>query len=662
MRGVMFRVLSGAVVVAAVFAYVSATGLHVVRAEEEPALEPLSPGVFRDAIDALVASVDVYAPDNMPRVTIHRTGAVRFFAPPPGSWAIVSPDAASLLPEDAAAAFLDQHAAAFEYCTDNTTLTVERVTDGSPTRAVRFAQFYADVPVLGSSIVVHLDDANRVSSVMSDLMSDSRALDQAPDAVTPAFPAATAREYGAEWLAPRLDERVRYCMAQLDALAAAGEIDAAQYEASMRSAESESLEMGEETRLVIVDPGVLGKSGVPRLAWEVTGRSEPAARVNESLCIDAHSGEVIHRYPRSTGTLDLGSLQVAIHPAGARGDGAQWRLDNRGWQDSMALVTGVYPQARPHTVTFSDVPGWITPESLSVEIARYEVKHVSATYQRAPGKDEDEDEAGGGAGCAKAAVDMRKAAGIQPLYEAALPATRGAERTRIAGPDSPLAVRLRSDSPIDPDTVWGEAAWAGGSVTSVRWSPVGHRATDGWVVCEPEHLWPVHENVVVTAGGMTVDGEVIDEVSIVFEILPEAGDAGRDVYVDETEPGRTYRIGPDTLYAESVAVWLPLPAGLDAKDVQVWYHHTEAGWEPAEQIEGWLAGGDPFVAEFDGVRHIGLRVNHGAEVQVRAAAATSAASVLNGGALLQLGTAAALFLLASLGRRGPTRMGRCRQA
>lgn len=53
--------------------------------------------------------------------------------------------------------------------------------------------------------------------------------------------------------------------------------------------------------------------------------------------------------------------------------------------------------------------------------------------------------------------------------------------------------------------------------------------------------------------------------------------------------GPVYEIGPDQLYAEPQQVWLPLPAGVRADEVRLYYYHAEghdAGWYPAENVEG----------------------------------------------------------------------------
>jgi len=297
MRRVMFWILSGILCMGALAGYIWTRTPEIARAEPVVSIEPLRAWMFCDAVNALVASVDAYSPDTLPRVTRQRDGAVRFFAPPPGSRAIVGPSATSMRPAAAAAAFLDQYAAAFELYADRTILALDRMTYYAPTTAVRFAQYYDGVPVLGGSIVVHLDESNRVTAVFSDLMQDTRSLDAVPDSATPAFADATARAYAQQWLGPRLDRRIQDRLAQLDDLRAAGAIATADYNTLADEAAAEALDVSAPSRLVILDPAILGKSGPPRLAWEVKGRSAPAGLLSEAVYVDARSAETLHDCP-----------------------------------------------------------------------------------------------------------------------------------------------------------------------------------------------------------------------------------------------------------------------------------------------------------------------------------------------------------------------------
>ena len=62
----------------------------------------------------------------------------------------------------------------------------------------------------------------------------------------------------------------------------------------------------------------------------------------------------------------FGSLQAMVSPSGAIIAGGQWQLDGGAWQNSGAILTGIPVAA--HTVSFSTVPGWVTPTAQSVTV------------------------------------------------------------------------------------------------------------------------------------------------------------------------------------------------------------------------------------------------------------------------------------------------------
>ncbi len=73
-----------------------------------------------------------------------------------------------------------------------------------------------------------------------------------------------------------------------------------------------------------------------------------------------------------------GFLSVSIGPEEAVAAGAQWRVDDGSWLDSdsapISLPTG------PHTVEFSSVSGWNTPNPVQVEIEKDQTAPVNVVY------------------------------------------------------------------------------------------------------------------------------------------------------------------------------------------------------------------------------------------------------------------------------------------
>ena len=68
-----------------------------------------------------------------------------------------------------------------------------------------------------------------------------------------------------------------------------------------------------------------------------------------------------------------GSLQVTLTPAAA-----QWAVDNGAMQNSGITVSDLSVGA--HTVSFSTVNGWITPNNQTVSISANQTEHNLVTY------------------------------------------------------------------------------------------------------------------------------------------------------------------------------------------------------------------------------------------------------------------------------------------
>ncbi|MBN1126310.1 MAG: lamin tail domain-containing protein [Sedimentisphaerales bacterium] len=81
--------------------------------------------------------------------------------------------------------------------------------------------------------------------------------------------------------------------------------------------------------------------------------------------------------------LMAGTLQVMIEPQGARDAGAQWSIDGETWNDS-GYTLGPVPVGS-YSVFFNTIPGWNSPEEVSVEITDGQSALVDAAYEQQTG-------------------------------------------------------------------------------------------------------------------------------------------------------------------------------------------------------------------------------------------------------------------------------------
>jgi murein DD-endopeptidase MepM/ murein hydrolase activator NlpD len=90
-----------------------------------------------------------------------------------------------------------------------------------------------------------------------------------------------------------------------------------------------------------------------------------------------------NRLSTASGTYLLsqkyGSLQVFLGPDSIEGSG-EWRLDDGTWRTSGVKLSQV--SVGEHSVSFKNVAGWHSPQTLSVRIVENTLKTVSADYQQ----------------------------------------------------------------------------------------------------------------------------------------------------------------------------------------------------------------------------------------------------------------------------------------
>jgi len=196
-----------------------------------------------------------------------------------------------------------------------------------------------------------------------------------------------------------------------------------------------------------------------------------------------------------------------------------------------------------------------------------------------------------------------------------------------------LAIRLRSEAEIDPDSIWGPVPDYTEDEATVEWQPVGEGdLRDVWVIFRPKETWYLDEVISLTVGAETVSGELVEPVTYEFQTESEEEYVQR--VTNDTEPmwqpqygedfdtdgleldaesnetavvtpadeqttddtlaeglEKPYVIGPERVYDVPQRVWLPVPENVDPDTIELYYYHAtgdDKGWYPAENVEGWL--------------------------------------------------------------------------
>jgi Cohesin domain len=236
--------------------------------------------------------------------------------------------------------------------------------------------------------------------------------------------------------------------------------------------------------------------------------------------------------------------------------------------------------------------------------------------------------------------------------------------------DSPVAVRLYADEPINPASVRGVVTGEDFEDNSVVWTPArGDNANSGWVVYRPRNSWLPGELVALAAGAETVSGAPVGPVTAMFlageESLASAiagkgvraigqpaydefdtggmdlsAESQSEVTVAEADSapdrpdlregvGPVHTLLPQTVYRQPQRVWLPVPKGTDPSDANV-YAFLGDDWFPAANVDGLLVQDSVLILDVDETTYLGFLARHGAVVQLGVPSAsmpqTSAAS------------------------------------
>jgi hypothetical protein len=95
---------------------------------------------------------------------------------------------------------------------------------------------------------------------------------------------------------------------------------------------------------------------------------------NQTVLVAANTTSVTN----GTYVQQTGSLVVTIDPANAVTAGAQWQVDDGAWQNSGAVISVLL--AGNHTVSFKNIPDWITPVSQWVFVAPNSTATANGVY------------------------------------------------------------------------------------------------------------------------------------------------------------------------------------------------------------------------------------------------------------------------------------------
>jgi len=247
------------------------------------------------------------------------------------------------------------------------------------------------------------------------------------------------------------------------------------------------------------------------------------------------------------------------------------------------------------------------------------------------------------------------------VYEAVIPFTKVEDGLRAAHADSVLAIRLRSEAEIDPESIWGPVPNYTDDEVTAEWQPVVEGdLRDVWVIFRPNETWYLDEVISVTVGAETVSGEPVEPVTFQFRTESEEDyfervtepvepvwqpqydedfdAAGLDLTAESTDTAvltpageqtastrlsdgldAPFTIGPERVYDTPQRVWLPVPEDVDPDEVRLYYYHPtgdDRGWYPAETVAGWLVPDSYLELDIDGTTYLGFLVRHAGIVQL----------------------------------------------
>jgi hypothetical protein len=230
----------------------------------------------------------------------------------------------------------------------------------------------------------------------------------------------------------------------------------------------------------------------------------------------------------------------------------------------------------------------------------------------------------GWAGAAKMTLSMR---------EEVLPPSVRIDPSATVSPLTDLALRLSAEESIDASSIWTELTGPEGADYEVFWRFTVETAdNDGWVVFRPLMVLEEGAVVTLTAGAKTLGGDALPKVTETFVIAaaPKAAYSAEPALLEAREiealphflaapHSPVYRLAPVGAYLEPVTLQVPVPRGLDAASLELFYYSESgslAGWYRGSEVEGWIVPGSRRTVEEGGVRYLEFQVNHSGVVQL----------------------------------------------
>ncbi|NNE08043.1 MAG: hypothetical protein HKN20_05715, partial [Gemmatimonadetes bacterium] len=205
-----------------------------------------------------------------PRYLMSDDGYLRHLGAPRGyHFTVAGAKAGS--PGETALAFLRGNAPLLGIASHGVDFTIFRERERTEGHHVRLRQTYANIEVISAEVITLLDEEEGIESVISDILRETRPLDDGTVNLVPRFLAADAHDA----IRQQLEQEVPGVQLQMQA-----------------------------PRLRIFAPSVLDLEGEIRLVWRVRVSSPNAPRVNADILLDAQTGEIVHRFARHYSALD----------------------------------------------------------------------------------------------------------------------------------------------------------------------------------------------------------------------------------------------------------------------------------------------------------------------------------------------------------------------